>query len=891
MGVIADIHKDLDRGALQLLVEYRGRLQSEAIKLCGDNAHAEDLVFRTIERVLDRADTYKEDINLFAWMKSIMENIHKDDLKRPVPRGTMAIESGELEKCAGADWSTDEQILRNSDEEVVREALRHIDPEFKQLVLMRYYDEFSLKEIAGILNKPIGTIGRRIQIVHRLLAGKLAAKLGRKPVAVLLAALLGIGTLWGAWVSPLGDWVAEKVFGSAPAETAHLDEAHFIIDPISGTGKGPAEEDNPVTLPQTNDNVISETPKQESETNMNISAQIKKTVAAAAVAAMGFAARADLPPSYVQCEYIESTGWEYIKTGILPSRSTRFVLDYQMLQATAPRDLRGKVDYPAMGGNVEGCQFDIGAQPSGENGCVARARCHDNWGDYVVYEDVNAFERTVVELRGDGSVWANGLQRTTQTALKSSAYTDFSKTGGLYLFGVAQPGDLATYPVLFPCAARVFGCQFYEGETLVRDFVPCFDLVSGTYGLYDAVGQKFYGNASGEGAFHGNANIDFEYEARALKNGDWKMFKYESRLTFKKMQPGKTLSNVPVLVRISESAIDGFKYEDCVGGCLAFASSPNGEWLDYEIEKWDAKGESLVWIRIPELTQKTRIKMYWGAKDGHCLVPVVSSASVWGKSGYSTVLHMNALDGTDATGGNEFTSKGTDEGVGPVGECLLKTSTSDGVNVSRAGNKAPWAKALMSQSFTMSFWVYFTTGGSTYPYMAQWGTSNLLDADGFWLGASQDPKVGSYGTAFWFTAHSQIGAVFKTLKPELDWETLNYNNQWVHYTYSYEQLEDGRAHVRVFLNGTLVNEVTQALPDGATSYITAASNDLRLMGCYMIFATSDKIRMDEFRLSPVARDADYVSAAYRTMAESGFITMSAAKAATSPAQGLVVFFF
>lgn len=59
----------------------------------------------------------------------------------------------------------------------------------------------------------------------------------------------------------------------------------------------------------------------------------------------------------------------------------------------------------------------------------------------------------------------------------------------------------------------------------------------------------------------------------------------------------------------------------------------------------------------------------------------------------------------------------------------------------------------------------------------------------------------------------------------------------------------------------------------------------------MPFALSDKIRMDEFRLSPVARDADYVSAAYRTMAESGFITMSAAGEATSPAQGLVIFFF
>ena len=48
MGLIADIHSDLERGALQLIVEYRERLRSEAIVLCKDAALAEDLVFRTL---------------------------------------------------------------------------------------------------------------------------------------------------------------------------------------------------------------------------------------------------------------------------------------------------------------------------------------------------------------------------------------------------------------------------------------------------------------------------------------------------------------------------------------------------------------------------------------------------------------------------------------------------------------------------------------------------------------------------------------------------------------------------------------------------------------------------------------------------------------------------
>ena len=64
MGLIAEIHRDLEKGALQLLVEYRERLLHEAVKLCGDASQAEDLVFRTIERVLQKSETYRSDDNL-----------------------------------------------------------------------------------------------------------------------------------------------------------------------------------------------------------------------------------------------------------------------------------------------------------------------------------------------------------------------------------------------------------------------------------------------------------------------------------------------------------------------------------------------------------------------------------------------------------------------------------------------------------------------------------------------------------------------------------------------------------------------------------------------------------------------------------------------------------
>ena len=199
MGIIRTIQTDLTKSALQLIVECRERLYSIAYRECGNAADAEDLVSQTIAKAIQKLDGNTEVENLFAWLRAMMLNLRKDEMRRAVVRGTQPVESEQLESYAGADWSTDEKILKDSDSEAIHQAIEELDPKYRQAMLMRYYEDFSFKEIAQILKLPMGTVSRRIQIAHHLLAAKLGSKLGRKPIAVLLAALLGVGTLFGAW--------------------------------------------------------------------------------------------------------------------------------------------------------------------------------------------------------------------------------------------------------------------------------------------------------------------------------------------------------------------------------------------------------------------------------------------------------------------------------------------------------------------------------------------------------------------------------------------------------------------------------------------------------------------------------------------------------------------
>ena len=99
----------------------------------------------------------------------------------------------------------------------------------------------------------------------------------------------------------------------------------------------------------------------------------------------------------------------------------------------------------------------------------------------VVYTDVLKPESST-----SFSYTTNGV-KTTKTRTSGTEFTG----GNLLLFNNTTSNDGVT--------AKVYYLKIYDGETLVRDFVP-YVSQSGECGLYDNVTKQFYGNA-GSGTF------------------------------------------------------------------------------------------------------------------------------------------------------------------------------------------------------------------------------------------------------------------------------------------------------------------------------------------------------------------------------------------------------
>ena len=72
----------------------------------------------------------------------------------------------------------------------------------------------------------------------------------------------------------------------------------------------------------------------------------------------------------------------------------------------------------------------------------------------------------------------------------------------------------------------------------------------------------------------------------------------------------EVLTNVPVLVRLS-TEIAGFSYADFAdanGGDLIFTDESGGVVYPHEIDEWHTNGESLVWVKLPQMANGTKFK-------------------------------------------------------------------------------------------------------------------------------------------------------------------------------------------------------------------------------------------------------------------------------------------
>ena len=171
------IAKDAEEGARVLVEDYGARLYATAFRLCLDAHAAEDLVQRTLVRVVARIASYKGESAFFTWMCAILVNFHRMD-KRGKARNALAL--GDEASADVADSHPDPaERLANEDEAVaIRRAVAQLPDLERETVVLHYFNGFSVPEIARMQKAPEGTVYYRLHQARTEVRGFLAKVFG-----------------------------------------------------------------------------------------------------------------------------------------------------------------------------------------------------------------------------------------------------------------------------------------------------------------------------------------------------------------------------------------------------------------------------------------------------------------------------------------------------------------------------------------------------------------------------------------------------------------------------------------------------------------------------------------------------------------------------------------
>ena len=168
MEVWQEIRKDRERGAESLVAEYGNRLYAAAVLLCANDHDAEELTFRTFDQAVKKIRLFDPSRNFFTWLYAIMQNFHRMSFRR---RRVEVVPMGAAEDLPEQVAGTTAEAQDAGDE--VANAIRALSPPLREVVVLRYFADKTVEEIASALDIPIGTVKSRLHNARETLAGLL----------------------------------------------------------------------------------------------------------------------------------------------------------------------------------------------------------------------------------------------------------------------------------------------------------------------------------------------------------------------------------------------------------------------------------------------------------------------------------------------------------------------------------------------------------------------------------------------------------------------------------------------------------------------------------------------------------------------------------------------
>ena len=236
-----------DVAAFEPLVEkYRQRVWRLAFQVLRDREEAWDCAQDAFVRAFQSLASFRGQSAFYTWLFRIAMNVATDRLRARGAQarafGTQPVPAEEWERTAPDPGARPDQAAQGAEQRVrIRRALDTLPPNARTIIMLSDVEGLSYREIASVLNCPIGTVMSRLHNARRRLRSALGPMLLVLVwLAVALAGAAAWSPAWGQAPAPAPPPVA-----APPKGTVHFEVRVLQASNPPATQPAPAGKQTP----------------------------------------------------------------------------------------------------------------------------------------------------------------------------------------------------------------------------------------------------------------------------------------------------------------------------------------------------------------------------------------------------------------------------------------------------------------------------------------------------------------------------------------------------------------------------------------------------------------------------------------------------------------------
>jgi len=187
---LARLQKRDERAFVELVQLYQARVYKLVYRMLGRRDEAEDMAQEVFVQVFKAVGSFRGDSKLSTWIYRIAVNLCKNRIKYLGRRKTEARDDDDApdrEREDGAPGVTSAAVHRPDHmvegyqlEQIVHECITEMDPDFREILVLRDVEDLSYEELAAITGLPDGTVKSRLHRARAMLKAAVEQKLGER---------------------------------------------------------------------------------------------------------------------------------------------------------------------------------------------------------------------------------------------------------------------------------------------------------------------------------------------------------------------------------------------------------------------------------------------------------------------------------------------------------------------------------------------------------------------------------------------------------------------------------------------------------------------------------------------------------------------------------------